>query len=79
MGSLRAHGLVLVVDDRLAVVGSLSLSPMHLAFRRELALTTADPAVLTSLRGFLKTLSGSKRAGRQVSAAAFRQRMGGAL
>ena len=76
VGSRAAHGKLMVIDDRIAVVGSLSLSPMHLAFRRELALTTADPSVIASLRRFLNTLSGSERRGRPVSAPAGRQPVG---
>jgi phosphatidylserine/phosphatidylglycerophosphate/cardiolipin synthase-like enzyme len=75
VGPLVAHGKLMVIDDRIAVVGSLSLSPMHLAFRRELALTTRDGAVITSLRRFLNTLAGSKHAGRKASSAASRQRV----
>ena len=56
VGPLAAHGKLIVVDGRAAVVGSLSLSPIHLAFRRELSLLTTDPDVMASLNGFLGTL-----------------------
>ena len=36
---LRSHGKIMLVDDRLAVVGGLSLNPMSLDFRREVAVT----------------------------------------
>jgi phosphatidylserine/phosphatidylglycerophosphate/cardiolipin synthase-like enzyme len=58
VGPFAAHGKLIVVDGRTAVVGSLSLSPVHLAFRREISLITTDPGVLTSLNGFLSTLPG---------------------
>jgi cardiolipin synthase len=61
VGSLTAHGKLIVVDDRVAVIGSLSLSAIHLAFRRELALTTTDCGVIESLIDFLATLPGSGR------------------
>ena len=75
LGDLAAHGKLVMVDDRIAVVGSLSLSPMQLSFRRELALTTADPVVIASLRRFLNTLTGSRRPRRQVPVAAARLRV----
>jgi phosphatidylserine/phosphatidylglycerophosphate/cardiolipin synthase-like enzyme len=56
VGPFDAHGKLIVVDGRTAVVGSLSLSPIHLAFRRELSVITTDPAVLSSLNAFLRTL-----------------------
>jgi phosphatidylserine/phosphatidylglycerophosphate/cardiolipin synthase-like enzyme len=58
VGALVAHGKLIVVDGRTAVVGSLSLSPVHLAFRREISLVTTDPGVMAALNGFLSTLSG---------------------
>jgi cardiolipin synthase A/B len=58
IGSHVAHGKLIVIDDRTAVIGSLSLCAMHLAFRRELALTTADSGVIESVRGFLDALEG---------------------
>lgn len=68
IGRLAAHGKLIVVDDRTAVVGSLSLSAVHLAFRRELALTTSEPGVVASLDRFLAVLPG--RANAHVYAAA---------
>jgi cardiolipin synthase len=56
VGALIAHGKAIVIDDRTAVIGSLSLSAMHLAFRRELALTTTDRGALASLNSFLRAL-----------------------
>jgi cardiolipin synthase len=61
VGSLAAHGKLIVVDDRVAVIGSLSLSAIHLAFRRELALTTTDRGVIASLNGFLSALPDNGR------------------
>jgi len=61
VGPFAAHGKLIVVDGHTAVVGSLSLSPVHLAFRRELSLITTDPDVMASLNGFLGTLQGMLR------------------
>lgn len=56
LGALVAHGRLVIIDDRIAIVGSLSLSPSQLAFRRELALTTTDREVIRPLRRFLNRL-----------------------
>ena len=58
VGPLAAHGKLIVVDDRVAVIGSVSLSAIQLAFRRELALTTTDRGVIASLKAFLSELAG---------------------
>lgn len=59
VGQLTAHGKLIVVDGRTAAVGSLSLSPIHLAFRRELAITTTDRQAVESLNRFLAGLRGT--------------------
>jgi phosphatidylserine/phosphatidylglycerophosphate/cardiolipin synthase-like enzyme len=56
VGRLKAHGKLLVVDERAAVVGSLSLSAAHLSFRRELALMSTDRAVVGAAARFLNKL-----------------------
>jgi cardiolipin synthase len=60
VGPFAAHGKLIVVDEHTAVVGSLSLSPVHLAFRREISLITTDPGVMASLNAFLSTLAGGR-------------------
>jgi phosphatidylserine/phosphatidylglycerophosphate/cardiolipin synthase-like enzyme len=49
---LRAHGKLLLIDDRAAVVGSLALSPVSLDRRRELALVVRDPRLVATLDAF---------------------------
>lgn len=46
---LRSHGKIMLVDDRLAVVGGLSLNPMSLDFRREVALIVTEPAAVAEI------------------------------
>jgi cardiolipin synthase A/B len=43
---LRSHGKIMLVDERLAVVGGLSLNPMSLDFRREVAITVTEPSAV---------------------------------
>lgn len=60
VGGLAAHGKLFVVDGRVAAISSLSLCPIHLAFRRELAVITEDAGVLRSLNSFLAKANGSR-------------------
>jgi phosphatidylserine/phosphatidylglycerophosphate/cardiolipin synthase-like enzyme len=50
--SLRAHGKLLLIDDRVAVIGSLALSPAALDWRRELAVVVRDPRLVAALDAF---------------------------
>jgi phosphatidylserine/phosphatidylglycerophosphate/cardiolipin synthase-like enzyme len=50
---LRSHGKLMLIDDRLAVVGSLALATLSLDFRREVAIVVEDrPAVQAVMRLF---------------------------
>lgn len=59
-GALKSHGKLLLIDDRIAVVGSLALAPISLDFRREVALLTEDAALVTQLRQLFHTMNGSR-------------------
>jgi phosphatidylserine/phosphatidylglycerophosphate/cardiolipin synthase-like enzyme len=74
VGSLVAHGKLMVIDGRTAVVGSLSLCAMHLAFRRELALTTTDGGAIESIENFLDVLPDRPARAVRASASASRPR-----
>lgn len=52
---LRRHGKLLVVDDAVAVIGSLSLSARALDRRRELAVVIRDPRLVAELNAFWQT------------------------
>ena len=52
---LRAHGKLLLIDDRAAVIGSLALSPASLDRRRELAVVVRDPRVVATLDTFWRS------------------------
>ncbi|MEP7305996.1 MAG: phospholipase D-like domain-containing protein, partial [Acidobacteriota bacterium] len=49
IGDLKSHGKVMLIDDRVAVVGSLALAPSSLDRRRELAITVDNPAAVADL------------------------------
>ena len=46
---LRTHGKILVIDDRLALVGSIALTALSLEFRREVALVVDTQAAVGQL------------------------------
>jgi len=46
---LESHGKIMLIDDRLAVIGGLSLNPMSLDFRREVAITMTEPAAVAEV------------------------------
>ena len=56
LGSLVAHGKLMMIDDEAAAVGSISLSTLALEFRRELAVVTRDRSSLDTLNRFWDSL-----------------------
>jgi phosphatidylserine/phosphatidylglycerophosphate/cardiolipin synthase-like enzyme len=59
---LRSHGKIMLVDDQLAVIGGLSLNPMSLDFRREVAITVTEPAAVAEVAGLFSIVAASKAA-----------------
>jgi len=59
---LRSHGKIMLVDDRLAVIGGLSLNPMSLDFRREVALTVTEPAAVAEVAGLFAIVASGEAA-----------------
>jgi len=43
LGGLESHGKILLIDDRIAVIGSLALASVSLDFRREVAIAVEEP------------------------------------
>jgi len=56
LGTLAAHGKLLLVDGTTAVIGSIALRPVALDGRRELAVVTHDLNVLRQLELFWRSL-----------------------
>jgi cardiolipin synthase len=48
--NLRVHAKLLIVDDERALVGSMNIDRSAFDLRRELGITTTDPAVIARLR-----------------------------
>jgi cardiolipin synthase A/B len=57
----RPHGKMMLIDDAVGVVGSLSLSALSLDFRREVALVVRDRACLGQMHRLFRRLAGSRR------------------
>jgi len=56
VGALKSHGKLMLIDDRVAIVGSLALTALSLDFRREVALMCEDPAVVDPIRQLFRSL-----------------------
>lgn len=58
------HGKMLLVDDAVGVIGSLSLSALSLDFRREVAVVVRDPRCLEQMDRVFRRLAGAPAPGR---------------
>jgi phosphatidylserine/phosphatidylglycerophosphate/cardiolipin synthase-like enzyme len=54
---LKSHGKIMLVDDRLAVVGGLAMTPLSLDFRREVAVTVTQARAVTVVRRLFKAIA----------------------
>jgi phosphatidylserine/phosphatidylglycerophosphate/cardiolipin synthase-like enzyme len=59
---LRSHGKIMLVDDRLAVIGGLSLNPMSLDFRREVAVTVTEASAVAEVAKVFASTAASEAA-----------------
>jgi phosphatidylserine/phosphatidylglycerophosphate/cardiolipin synthase-like enzyme len=59
---LRSHGKIMLVDDSLAVIGGLSLNPMSLDFRREVAVTVTEPSAVAEIANLFALVSAEQSA-----------------
>jgi cardiolipin synthase len=57
VGRHDAHGKMTIVDGRVALVGSLALSPSSLGVHRELSLLVHDPAAVRRLEAFFDAVT----------------------
>jgi len=56
LGTLKSHGKIMLIDDRLAVVGSLALAALSLDFRREVAIVVSEPAAVAEAAALFDAL-----------------------
>lgn len=60
LNGLRSHGKLMLVDDRLAVIGSLALAAISLDFRREVALVVRDPTAVAVVARLFDAVAASE-------------------
>lgn len=61
IGGQRSHGKLLILDGRIAVVGSMALTASNLDLRREVAVTVQDPAAVRQLQRFFLDVAPRER------------------
>jgi cardiolipin synthase len=54
VGGLKSHGKIMLIDNHLAVVGSLALSALSLDFRREIAIEIDEPSAIADVKALLQ-------------------------
>jgi cardiolipin synthase len=64
LGPLKSHGKLMLIDDEIAVVGSLALAALSLDFRREVAVVVDDPAAVADVRQLFRDLDAIPTQGR---------------
>lgn len=69
LAGCEAHGKMMLIDEQTAVVGSLSLSAIHLGFRREVAIVTRDRRSVAALGVFFEALARGRPHSAAVTAA----------
>jgi phosphatidylserine/phosphatidylglycerophosphate/cardiolipin synthase-like enzyme len=70
VGGLKSHGKIMLVDDRIGVVGSVSLSEPSLDVRRELAIVVDDSNGIATLRRLFQAVDAPSFSGAAVAAQA---------
>jgi len=64
LGSLKSHGKIILIDDRIAVIGSLALAAISLGFRREVAIMVDDGEAVAEVQRLFESLDVAPTAGR---------------
>ena len=57
LGDLISHGKIMLIDESVAVVGSLALAAMSLDFRREVAIVVDDPPAVADIAQLFRTIN----------------------
>jgi phosphatidylserine/phosphatidylglycerophosphate/cardiolipin synthase-like enzyme len=60
LGDLKSHGKIMLIDDRVAVVGSLALAALSLDFRREVAIIVEEPDAVAEVQRLFQTIDNSQ-------------------
>lgn len=57
LGDLKSHGKIMLIDNRIAVLGSLALAALSLDFRREVAIIVDDPVAVADVNQLFETIA----------------------
>ena len=60
LNGLRSHGKLMLIDNEVAVIGSLALAALSLDFRREVALVVRHPAAVAAVAGLFDSVAASE-------------------
>ena len=60
LGPLKSHGKIMLVDDRIAVVGSLALAALSLDFRREVAIIVDEPSAVAEAAELFRSVKAAE-------------------
>ena len=71
LGGLLAHGKLMIVDGRIAAIGSMAQTALNLDFRREIAVTVEEPKCLRKLKNFYRLLASGRELMDPAKATAF--------
>lgn len=64
VGGAKSHGKIMLVDDTVAVIGSLALAALCLDFRREVAIVCREPGAVEPVRTFFDAIRAGDAASR---------------
>jgi cardiolipin synthase len=64
LGEMKSHGKIMLVDDRVAVVGGLAIAALSLDFRREVAIIVEDTNAVEEVRQLFRDVEAVATAGR---------------
>jgi len=68
LNGLQSHGKLMLIDNRIAVIGSLALAALSLDFRREVALVVQDPTAVSVVARLFDSVAASESMPRAASA-----------
>lgn len=66
LGWLKSHGKILLIDDRLAVVGSLAFAPLSLDLRREIAIVVEERQAVAEVARLFRMVTPPRHQHRSV-------------
>jgi phosphatidylserine/phosphatidylglycerophosphate/cardiolipin synthase-like enzyme len=62
LGEWKSHGKILLIDDKVLIVGSLALAALSLDFRREIAIVLDEPAAAAEAVELFRSLNAAAAA-----------------